>query len=130
MASDPFVFIGGDPISAGGIGSAYFAFLNTPDPAESDIIDLAGSGQIDPGAPNVGLARSGNVATDQTTFNIAKNGTKIGEVTFAGGSNEGEFSFLGRTDPISFVFGDILEVIAPDPADATIANVRIVIKLV
>jgi hypothetical protein len=61
-------------------------------------------------------------ATDQATFTIAVNGTGIGTMTFAAGAQTASFTLTGST---VIAPGQVLDVIAPATADATLANVTL-----
>lgn len=73
-----------------------------------------------------GLTGSQGFATDAATadaeFNIKKNGSSIGTVTFVAASNEATFTLSGGA---VFVAGDVLTLVAPDPQDATLWQVSI-----
>lgn len=60
-------------------------------------------------------------ATNVAVFAIEKNGSPIGTLTFAQGSDTGVFSGSAT----SFSAGDVLTITAPTPADATLAHVSI-----
>lgn len=62
------------------------------------------------------------VATAETTFSIRKNNTEFGTATFAIGSTTGTFAAASQT---VFTTGDILSIVAPDPADDTLAQIGI-----
>jgi hypothetical protein len=65
-------------------------------------------------------AQSGINATTTTVFNIRKNGSTVGTMTFI--VNNASASFTLSTS-VSFIAGDMLEVIAPVVADATLADI-------
>ncbi len=58
-------------------------------------------------------------ATALIQFNIAKNSTNFGAMTFAAGSNVGTFA---SSSPVAFAFGDVLTVTTPSTADATLED--------
>lgn len=58
-------------------------------------------------------------ATTAATFNIAKNGTNIGTMTFAASATTATFSMNFATD---FNTGDVLTILAPATPDATLAD--------
>ncbi|MGH7089742.1 MAG: phage tail baseplate protein, partial [Stellaceae bacterium] len=70
-----------------------------------------------------GLAGSqgsaGTPATAQTTFKIEKNGTSVGTMVFAAAGTAASFTMATAT---TFQSGDVLVIVAPSPADATLAN--------
>ncbi|MGH7110903.1 MAG: phage tail protein, partial [Stellaceae bacterium] len=70
-----------------------------------------------------GLAGSqgsaGTAASAQTTFAIEKNGTGAGTMVFAAGGTAASFTMAAAT---TFNAGDVLVIMAPNPADATLAN--------
>lgn len=70
-------------------------------------------------------ARSSVAATGSTVFDVQKNGASVGSITFAASATTGSFSTVGAG--ASFAAGDILSIHAPGTADATIANVGIVL---
>jgi hypothetical protein len=61
-------------------------------------------------------------ATGTTTLTLAKNGTPIGTINFAAAATSGTFTLSSL---VSFVAGDLLTLTAPDPADATLADLGI-----
>lgn len=61
-------------------------------------------------------------ATGTATFLIKKNDIQIGTVVFTSASTEGTFTF---TNAVTFNSGDVLDVYAPSPADATLADIII-----
>jgi len=61
-------------------------------------------------------------ATASTVFSLRKNNSQIGTVTIGAGNTEGIFALATE---ITFVAGDRLTVVAPDPADATLAGLSL-----
>lgn len=72
-------------------------------------------------------AEAGTAATGNTTFNIRRNGTQIGAVTFAAGSTNGTFSSAPSYARETISGGDVFDIIAPSPADATLADITFTI---
>lgn len=70
-----------------------------------------------------GMATSKAVASTASTgtavFNIKKNGTNVGTITFTASTN-GVFAMASAT---SFAVGDVLTVVGPASADATLAGI-------
>lgn len=66
------------------------------------------------------LASCITAPTSEAVFSIKKNGTEFGTLTFGAGETEGAFE--GST---VFTAGDVLTIIAPSPADTTLADVSI-----
>jgi len=62
---------------------------------------------------------AGAAATAQATFQIDKNGAAVGTMVFAAGAATASFTMASST---AFQAGDVLTIIAPSPADATLAN--------
>jgi len=77
----------------------------------------------------VNFARTyARVETDPTSdfvLSVQKNGTEIGTITFSNGSYVGVLATTGTSAQRSFAPGDILKVVAPATADATIENIAI-----
>lgn len=65
--------------------------------------------------------KAGTAATGVATFNIQKNGTTVGTCTFTGGTT----AAFSLATSVSFAAGDELSVVAPSPADASLANIAI-----
>lgn len=62
----------------------------------------------------------GTTPTAQRTFAIQRNGTQIGTVTVNPGHNWGAFSVAAD---VAFINKDLLQLIAPNPADANMKDV-------
>jgi hypothetical protein len=69
-------------------------------------------------------AKAGTASTGTAEFEIQKNGSAIGTVSFAT-STTGAFVFSSAT---SFAAGDTLEIITPTPPDDTLADIAITLK--
>jgi hypothetical protein len=71
----------------------------------------------------VGLAGSagnaGTAATASATFKLEQNGTQVGTMVFAAGATTASFTMGAAT---TFHGGDVLTIVAPSPADASLAN--------
>ena len=65
-------------------------------------------------------------ATGSSVFNLAKNGTNFGTVTFAASGTTGTFAAASAT---SFAAGDVLTVTGPATADATLADIALTLDL-
>jgi hypothetical protein len=61
----------------------------------------------------------GTAASVTTTFSIRKNGANVGSMMFAAGATTASFTMASAT---IFLAGDIMTVVAPVSADATLAN--------
>jgi hypothetical protein len=68
------------------------------------------------------LVKTTKKATNTATFIIKKNDIQIGTVVFTSASTQGTFTF---TNAVTFNSGDVLDVYAPSPADATLADIII-----
>lgn len=66
-------------------------------------------------------------ATASTVFNIQKNGTVIGTITFAAAASVGTFASTGGTAQ-TLAIGDILKVVAPASPDTTAAGLGYILK--
>lgn len=64
--------------------------------------------------------KAGTAATATTDFDLQKNGSSIGTVSFAASGTTATFTFASA---VSFAAGDILAIIAPASADATLADI-------
>jgi hypothetical protein len=60
-------------------------------------------------------------ATSSATFIVNKNGSQIGTIVFAGGASTPTFTTTAGAAE-SFAAGDILTIVGPATADATLAN--------
>jgi hypothetical protein len=67
-------------------------------------------------------AVAGVAATGSTAFALLKNATAIGEIQFAAGEAAASFSVAAGVD---FAAGDVLAIAAPDPQDATLADIAL-----
>lgn len=63
---------------------------------------------------------AGTAATASATFTIEKNGTSVGTMVFAASATVVSFTMASAT---GFAAGDVLTILAPSPADATLANI-------
>jgi hypothetical protein len=68
------------------------------------------------------LAKAGTAATSAAAFTLRKNGSNFGSIDFAAGSAMATFMLAGGA---VFTAGDVLEILAPSPQDATLADVSI-----
>ena len=68
-----------------------------------------------------------STATSDSVFKIKKNGVEIGTITFYAGVNEGVFSTNDAIIGISI--GDKIEIVAPDPQDATLSDIAWNLKI-
>lgn len=71
--------------------------------------------------------RADIAATAETIFDIQKNGTSIGSVTFAADATVATFTAETETT-LSGADSDYLKIVAPDPADVTLEDIGIGIK--
>ena len=72
------------------------------------------------------FAEAGVAATGSTVFTIKIGGSSAGTVTFAPGSTSGTFNITTPVCPLLTLF----EVVAPSPADATLASVEILLTVI
>jgi hypothetical protein len=70
------------------------------------------------------IATASVAATASAAFSVQKNGVSAGTITFAAGATSGTFA---AASAITLAAGDILSISAPGAADATLANVGIVL---
>ena len=68
---------------------------------------------------------AGSAATALAEFELRKNGSSIGTTQFAAGSATASFTLASAT---SLAEGDRLELVAPSPQDATLADLTILLK--
>jgi hypothetical protein len=69
-------------------------------------------------------ASSETAADAEAVFSVTINDVEVATITFAAASDEGTFA---APDPIAVEAGDVLEVYAPNPQDADLADVSITI---
>lgn len=67
-------------------------------------------------------AKAGLAATASATFNVRKNGTNVGSFVFAASGTVATFTMASAT---SFAVGDVLEIVAPGTADASLADIAV-----
>lgn len=67
-------------------------------------------------------AKAGANATGSTVFDIQKNGSSIGSATFAAGAASATLTTSGGTSQ-SLAAGDVLAIVGPATADATLADI-------
>jgi hypothetical protein len=70
------------------------------------------------------VAKASVAATSSTAFDIQKNGTSVGTITFAAAGTSATFT---AASAITLAAGDVIAIIAPGTADATLANVGFVL---
>jgi hypothetical protein len=68
------------------------------------------------------FAKANTAATGSTVVTMKKNGTAIGTVTWSASATSGTFAF---TADVSFVAGDVLQLVAPMTADGTLSDIGI-----
>lgn len=68
-------------------------------------------------AGSVGIASV--AATASTAFDVRKNGTSVGTITFAAGATTATFTTSGA---VSYAAGDYLSIVSPATPDATLAD--------
>jgi len=66
--------------------------------------------------------RAATGATSLASFALRKNGTNVGSVDFTAGQAVASFTLAGGA---SFAAGDVLELLAPTPQDATLADISL-----
>lgn len=64
--------------------------------------------------------KAGAAATASTDFDVQKNGSSIGTISFAASGTSATFTF---SSPVAFAAGDILSIVAPASQDATLADI-------
>jgi hypothetical protein len=84
------------------------------DRAISFSINLAGS-----------IASVGTAPASAAAFAVAKNGTSIGTLNFAGAATSGTFSVAVAQN---FITGDVLTVTAPATADAALSDLSVTLS--
>lgn len=77
-----------------------------------------------PSALSGSIGKASVAATAQTDFDVQKNGSSVGTIRFAAAATSATFI---AASPVSLAAGDILSILAPGTADATLANVGIVL---
>lgn len=77
-----------------------------------------------PAGMTASVAKASVAPTGNAVFNIKKNGTVVGTLTFLAGQTSGTFA---AASPISLAAGDTLDVVAPGSQDATLSDVRLTI---
>jgi hypothetical protein len=70
-------------------------------------------------------SKAGTAATAEAVFSVKKNGTEFGTITFAIAGATGSFAAASAT---SLAAGDVLAVVAPAAADASLADVDFQLK--
>jgi hypothetical protein len=70
------------------------------------------------------IAKASVAATATANFNVQKNSISVGTITFAAGATSATFT---AASPITCATGDVLSIVAPSTADATLANIGIVL---
>src|SRR5512134_2457621 len=75
-----------------------------------------------PAGATLSRAVAGVAAAGPSTFALLKNGTAIGEIQFAAGAAAASFAVAAAVD---FAAGDVFAIAAPDPQDATLADIAL-----
>lgn len=70
------------------------------------------------------IGKASVAATSSAAFDVQKNGGSVGTITFSAGAASATFTASGA---ITLAAGDVLSIVAPATADATLANVGIVL---
>lgn len=107
IAFDLSFFVGGDPLD----GELVFRFVAT-----REFTLPAGLGGSEAWCDTY------STATGSVQFAILRNNALIGTINFAAGAEQATFTFAAD---VTFDPEDILDVIAPSPADATLQNVTV-----
>ena len=71
-------------------------------------------------------ASASAAATGSSVFTVNKNGSAIGEITFAAAASSGTFTTTGGLAQ-ALAAGDVLSIVCPGSADASLADVGIVL---
>jgi hypothetical protein len=79
-----------------------------------------------PAGASLSRAVAGAAATGPSTLALLKNGPPIGAVQFAAAATTASFSVAAAVD---FAAGDMLAIAAPDPQDATLADIALTLVL-
>lgn len=72
------------------------------------------------GAPSIAVAPAASPATATAVFTLMKNGVSFGTMRFAAGATLATFTIAAA---VTFVAGDVLSIVSPTLADATLADV-------
>jgi hypothetical protein len=75
-----------------------------------------------PAGTTLSRAVAGVAATGPSAFALLKNGAAIGTIQFAAGEAAASFAVAAAVD---FAAGDLLAIAAPDPQDATLADIAL-----
>jgi hypothetical protein len=70
---------------------------------------------------------AGAAATGATTIDLQKNGTSFGSIAVSASGTTGSFTVSAATD---FAAGDVLSIVGPSTADATLADISIALAMV
>jgi hypothetical protein len=70
------------------------------------------------------IGKASVAATGSAAFDVQKNGASVGTITFAAGATSATFA---AASAITLAAGDLIAIISPGTADATLANVGIVL---
>jgi hypothetical protein len=109
-------------------------FVGRPVNSETDYVVIGRACKFLRGNPSSnalsGRAYARSWAAATTTFELRKNGTRIEDIQFtvANGS-VGNFAGNVADTDVTFAAGDILELVAPATSDATLANIRVAVRL-
>lgn len=105
-------------------GSPYDpAFLFTGAPSNSQTLRMVASRAFDSAASFAGtVCSAGTAATAQSDFLVKKNGSTVATLRFAA---SGTTCSIVTPSTTAFAAGDVLTIVAPSSADATLADVAI-----
>jgi hypothetical protein len=102
-----------------------FTYQGRPGVSSELVVAIPRACTLVAGAPN-SVGRAEVAATGSTAFDLQRNGTSVGTITFGAAATSANFTVAST---VAFSAGDRISITSPDPQDDTLADVGITLVL-